>query len=143
VLESNSSAVESFLDQVYRLLKRIPVFPSAAGVKRELSLRCENGMDFVYLQSEFKFSCRNVCDVREIYCTVGRLKIQFTSTVHQTQKSLFRLAVRATFTRSRSAILVHTRTTSFLLQEITSNEICWRLTLWRRNFLLNFSTPCF
>jgi hypothetical protein len=40
------------LDQVYRLLKCIPVFRTAAGVKRELSLLCENGMDlFMYGQN--------------------------------------------------------------------------------------------
>jgi hypothetical protein len=56
--------VESFLDQIYRLLQCSPVFRSATDVKRELNLLCENRLDFIYLQSEMKFSFRNVCDVK-------------------------------------------------------------------------------
>lgn len=64
MLGSNYSTGESFLSQVYRLLQRIPVFRSATGVIRELSLLCENGLVFIYVQSETKFSFRNVCDVK-------------------------------------------------------------------------------
>lgn len=99
MLGSDSLAVESFLDQVYRLLQRIPVFRSAAGVEREVSLLCEKGLDFIYLQSELKFSLRMFVMLREIYCTGGRLKIPFTSAVHQTQKTRFRLAIRTTYTK--------------------------------------------
>jgi hypothetical protein len=100
VLGSNSSAVESFLDHVYRLLQRISVFRCATDVKRELSLLCENGLDFIYLQSELKFSLGLFVMLREIYCTVGLLNIPFTSAVQQTQKTRFRLAVRTTFTKT-------------------------------------------
>lgn len=123
MLGSNSSAVESFLDQVYLLLQRIPVFRSATGVKRELSLLCENGLDFIYLQSELKLSFRNVCDVKRDL--LHSRTVEDSLHVGCTPNTENSVPFGSKDYIYEEAVLVHTQATSFLLQEITaSKEIC-------------------
>jgi len=121
VLGSNSSAVESFLDQVYRLLQRLPVFRSAPGVKRELSLLCENGLDFIYLQSELKFSFRNVCGVkRDLLHSRAVEDFLHVGCTPNTENSVPLGSKDFIYEEALLAVLVHTQATSFLLQEITA-----------------------
>ena len=121
MLGSNSSAVESFLDQVYRLLQRLPVFRSAPGVKRELSLLCENGLDFIYLQSELKFSFRNVCGVkRDLLHSRAVEDFLHVGCTPNTENSVPLGSKDFIYEEALLAVLVHTQATSFLLQEITA-----------------------
>jgi len=98
VLGSNSSTVESFLNEVYRLLQPFPVFLPAAGVKRELSLLCENGPG-LYLQLELKFSFRNVCDVKRDLLHRRTVEDSLHVGCTPNTETRFRLAVRTTFTK--------------------------------------------